>query len=164
MTRKDKIQLQQSKLRGKLNSLLDVDAAERTDDQAGELAALMAEAQRLEVDFQSDSVLWPYIARNCARPLVPSSGTLFSPPRRPSPVRRRRVYSGSSSSAEPQGTGAAARPAGQHADSFAWRAACETPGAFGLAQSSILLVNTHSPWIADWMPALEDRRHAERWK
>ena len=43
-------------------------------------------------------------------------------------------------------------------------AACETPGAFGLAQSSILLVNTHSPWIADWMPALEDRRHAERWK
>ena len=44
------------------------------------------------------------------------------------------------------------------------RAACETPGAFGLAQSSILLVNTHSPWIADWMPALEDRRHAERWK
>ena len=26
------------------------------------------------------------------------------------------------------------------------------------------LVNTHSPWIADWMPALEDRRHAERWK
>ena len=36
--------------------------------------------------------------------------------------------------------------------------------AFGLAQSSILLVNTHSPWIADWMPALEDRRHAERWK
>ena len=46
----------------------------------------------------------------------------------------------------------------------AHRAACETPGAFGLAQSSILLVNTHSPWIADWMPALEDRRHAERWK
>ena len=46
----------------------------------------------------------------------------------------------------------------------ATRAACETPGAFGLAQSSILLVNTHSPWIADWMPALEDRRHAERWK
>ena len=45
-----------------------------------------------------------------------------------------------------------------------YRAACETPGAFGLAQSSILLVNTHSPWIADWMPALEDRRHAERWK
>ena len=44
------------------------------------------------------------------------------------------------------------------------RAACETPGAGGLAQSSILLVNTHSPWIADWMPALEDRRHAERWK
>ncbi len=43
-------------------------------------------------------------------------------------------------------------------------AACETPGAGGLAQSSILLVNTHSPWIADWMPALEDRRHAERWK
>ncbi len=39
-----------------------------------------------------------------------------------------------------------------------------TPGAGGLAQSSILLVNTHSPWIADWMPALEDRRHAERWK
>ena len=35
------------------------------------------------------------------------------------------------------------------------RAACETPGAFGLAQSSILLVNTHSPWIA---PA---RRNAE---
>ena len=68
MTRKDKIQLQQSKLRGKLNSLLDVDAAERTDDQAGELAALMAEAQRLEVDFQSDSVLWPYIARNCQAP------------------------------------------------------------------------------------------------
>ena len=47
---------------------------------------------------------------------------------------------------------------------FVCRAACETPGAFGLAQSSILLVNTHSPWIADWMPALEDRRHAERWK
>ena len=44
------------------------------------------------------------------------------------------------------------------------RAACETPGACGLAQSSILLVNTHLPWIADWMPALEDRRHAERWK
>ena len=44
------------------------------------------------------------------------------------------------------------------------RAACETPGAGGLAQSSILLVNTHSPWIADWMPAPEDRRHAERWK
>ena len=44
------------------------------------------------------------------------------------------------------------------------RAACETPGAGGLAQSSILLVNTHSPWIPDWMPALEDRRHAERWK
>ena len=43
-------------------------------------------------------------------------------------------------------------------------AACETPGAGGLAQSSILLVNTHSPWIADWMPAPEDRRHAERWK
>ena len=43
-------------------------------------------------------------------------------------------------------------------------AACETPGACGLAQSSILLVNTHLPWIADWMPALEDRRHAERWK
>ena len=42
------------------------------------------------------------------------------------------------------------------------RAACETPGAGGLAQSSILLVNTHSPWIADWMPAPEDRRHAER--
>ena len=40
----------------------------------------------------------------------------------------------------------------------------ETPGAGGLAQSSILLVNTHSPWIADWMPAPEDRRHAERWK
>ena len=39
-----------------------------------------------------------------------------------------------------------------------------TPGAGGLAQSSILLVNTHSPWIADWMPAPEDRRHAERWK
>ena len=38
------------------------------------------------------------------------------------------------------------------------------PGAGGLAQSSILLVNTHSPWIADWMPAPEDRRHAERWK
>ena len=33
-----------------------------------------------------------------------------------------------------------------------------------MAQSSILLVNTHLPWIADWMPALEDRRHAERWK
>ena len=33
----------------------------------------------------------------------------------------------------------------------------------GLApQSSILLVNTHSPWIADWMPAPEDRRHADR--
>ena len=45
-----------------------------------------------------------------------------------------------------------------------WRAACETPGAGGLAQSSILLINTHSPWIADWMPAPEDRRHAERWK
>ena len=45
-----------------------------------------------------------------------------------------------------------------------YRAACETPGAGGLAQSSILLVNTHSPWIADWMPAPEDRRHAERWK
>ena len=44
------------------------------------------------------------------------------------------------------------------------RAACETPGVCGLAQSSILLVNTHLPWIADWMPALEDRRHAERWK
>ena len=42
--------------------------------------------------------------------------------------------------------------------------ACETPGVCGLAQSSILLVNTHLPWIADWMPALEDRRHAERWK
>ena len=47
---------------------------------------------------------------------------------------------------------------------FLNRAACETPGAGGLAQSSILLVNTHSPWIADWMPAPEDRRHAERWK
>ena len=44
------------------------------------------------------------------------------------------------------------------------RAACETPGACGLAQSSILLVNTHLPWIADWMRALEDRRHAESWK
>ena len=32
------------------------------------------------------------------------------------------------------------------------RAACETPGACGLAQPSILLVNTHLPWIADWMP------------
>ena len=42
------------------------------------------------------------------------------------------------------------------------RILCETPGAGGLAQSSILLVNTHSPWIADWMPAPEDRRHAER--
>ena len=31
-------------------------------------------------------------------------------------------------------------------------AACETPGACGLAQPSILLVNTHLPWIADWMP------------
>ena len=49
-------------------------------------------------------------------------------------------------------------------DTLAERAACETPGAGGLAQSSILLVNTHSPWIADWMPAPEDRRHAERWK
>ena len=48
--------------------------------------------------------------------------------------------------------------------SAAMGAACETPGAGGLAQSSILLVNTHSPWIADWMPAPEDRRHAERWK
>ena len=47
---------------------------------------------------------------------------------------------------------------------FDMGAACETPGAGGLAQSSILLVNTHSPWIADWMPAPEDRRHAERWK
>ena len=35
--------------------------------------------------------------------------------------------------------------------------------ADGASQSSILLV-THSPWIADWMPAPEDRRHAERWK
>ena len=31
-------------------------------------------------------------------------------------------------------------------------AACETPGACGLAQPSILLVNTHLPWIADGMP------------
>ena len=52
----------------------------------------------------------------------------------------------------------------RNADLKALGAACETPGAGGLAQSSILLVNTHSPWIADWMPALEDRRHAERWK
>ena len=43
-------------------------------------------------------------------------------------------------------------------------AACETPGACGLAQSSILLVNTHLPWVADWMRALGDRRHAESWK
>ena len=43
-------------------------------------------------------------------------------------------------------------------------AACETPGACGLAQSSILVLNTHLPWIADWMLALENRRHAERWK
>ena len=49
-------------------------------------------------------------------------------------------------------------------EDFLKGAACETPGAGGLAQSSILLVNTHSPWIADWMPAPEDRRHAERWK
>ena len=48
---------------------------------------------------------------------------------------------------------------------FVYRgAACETPGACGLAQPSILLVNTHLPWIADWMRALGDRRHAERWK
>ena len=45
---------------------------------------------------------------------------------------------------------------------FIGGAACEAPGACGLAQSSILLVNTHSPWIADWMLALEDRRHAKR--
>ena len=37
-------------------------------------------------------------------------------------------------------------------ESFYKRAACETPGACGLAQPSILLVNTHLPWIADWMP------------
>ena len=43
-------------------------------------------------------------------------------------------------------------------------AACETPGACGLAQSSILVLNIHLPWIADWMLALENRRHAERWK
>ena len=36
--------------------------------------------------------------------------------------------------------------------------------AGGVAHSSILLVNTHLAWIADWLPALEDRRHAERWK
>ena len=36
-------------------------------------------------------------------------------------------------------------------------AACETPGACGLAQSSMLLVNAHLPWVAAWMPDLEDR-------
>ena len=67
--------------------------------------------------------------------------------------------------------GPAGRPERRHAGRRRLRehravqgAACETPGAGGLAQSSILLVNTHSPWIADWMPAPEDRRHAERWK
>ena len=56
------------------------------------------------------------------------------------------------------------RPISLWRSAIAFGAACETPGAGGLAQSSILLVNTHSPWIADWMPAPEDRRHAERWK
>jgi len=42
-------------------------------------------------------------------------------------------------------------------------AACETPGACGLAQSSMLLVNARLPWVAAWMPGVEDRRHAERW-
>ena len=36
------------------------------------------------------------------------------------------------------------------------RAACETPGACGLAQSSMLLVNAHWPWFSAWMPGLED--------
>ena len=55
-------------------------------------------------------------------------------------------------------------PLGRGGNHLSDGAACETPGVCGLAQSSILLVNTHLPWIADWMPALEDRRHAERWK
>ena len=86
----------------------------------------------------------PATARRACRPPGPGRPRR---PRRPSAGRR----------PEPPdavGLGAVSRS----------RAACETPGAFGLAQSSILLVNTHSPWIADWMPALEDRRHAERWK
>ena len=33
-----------------------------------------------------------------------------------------------------------------------------------LGASSILLVSTYWPCAAEWMPALEDRRHAERWK
>ena len=37
-----------------------------------------------------------------------------------------------------------------------FRAACETPGACGLAQSSMLLVNAHWPWFSAWMPGLED--------
>ena len=37
-------------------------------------------------------------------------------------------------------------------------------GGLPLGESSILLMSTNWPWSADWMPALEDRRHAEKWR
>ena len=62
-----------------------------------------------------------------------------------------------SGGARPAGTGCAQRSIPRGTSSRTWKlliqgAACETPGACGLAQPSILLVNTHLPWIADWMP------------
>ena len=87
--------------------------------------------------------------RRRKRPAMPGSG--LTPPRLRSRSARR----------SNKDRGSSQRPRSGRSIS---RAACETPGAGGLAQSSILLVNTHSPWIADWMPAPEDRRHAERWK
>ena len=59
MTRRDKIQLAQSQNRGALNALIDVDASERTDEQAATLATLMAEARRLETDLQAAIIASP---------------------------------------------------------------------------------------------------------